>query len=365
MRKLILFAILMSWSIFIYADLKRDGIQPVTSDMVTDLPVFLDCDTIVDIDGYKVHIVNREGDPIFAGLALFNDEMKNSIDGELLYRVESSLYNMSRDTMSENREPLRIVSGKISDFKNIDSATPCEIHSLNSREMTISWSLDGRKVIVRMPVSYSVAKIGSRSEIENKFVALLKSGVPHKRGKIVYDVASLQPYGEDKFILPGESYQRMEAINRNVYFESDGEKPVWDRKYPLESVANLMLLPSDIYESVDVDMTVRKHGYGEKETLKIPLETLLAVCNQDGCIPYWGVDKFDDEKLMGVIFFFNRSQGYSHVVRVECDIDEIFAGKGIIKSIASLYIPTNNVQDLFAPYVKKTDKERIKYKDNK
>ncbi len=365
MRKLILFVPLLLWNFSVYADFKRDGLKPITSDKATDFPVFLDCDTVVNIDGYRVHIINKEGDPVFAGLALFSEEMKNSMDRELLDCIESSLYKTSRNSLPADQDPVRIVSGNISDFKAIDSKTPCEVNSINSRELTVTWLLNGRKVSVRMPISYSAAKNGSRSEIENKFIARLKSGATQKRGRISVDVAALQPYGKDKFILPGESYQRMESINRNLYFESDGKKPVWDRKYPLESVANLMLFSSDIYESVVVDMTVRKHGYGEKETLKIPLETLLDVCSQDGCTPYWGVQKFDEEKLTGVLFFFNRSQGYAHVVRVECDMDEVFAGKGIIKSKASLYIPTNNVQDLFAPYVKKTDKERIKYKNNK
>lgn len=364
MRKLILFVPLLLWNLSVYADFKSDGLEPITSDKATDFPVFLDCDTVVNIDGYKVHIINKDGDPVFAGLALFSEEIKNSMDRELLDRIESALYNKSRNSLPA-QDPVRIVSGNISDFKAIDSKTPCEVNSLNSRELTVTWLLDGGKVSVRMPISYSAAKNGSRSEIENKFIARLKSGTTWKRGRISFDVAALQPYGKDRFILPGESYQRMETINRNVYLEPDGENPVWDRNYPSESIANLMLFPSDIYGRVSVDLTVRKHGYGEKETLTVPLETLLDVCSRDGCNPYWGVEKFENGKLKGVLFFFNRSQGYSHVVRVECDVDDIFAGKGIIKSIASLYIPTNNVQDLFAPYVKKTDKERIKYKDNK
>ena len=83
MRKLILFVPLLLWNFSVYADFKRDGLKPITSDKATDFPVFLDCDTVVNIDGYRVHIINKEGDPVLAGLALFSEEMNNYIDREL------------------------------------------------------------------------------------------------------------------------------------------------------------------------------------------------------------------------------------------------------------------------------------------
>ena len=41
--------------------------------------------------------------------------------------------------------------------------------------------------------------------------------------------------------------------------------------------------------------------------------------------------------------------------------EEIINGNGQIKARASLFIPTNNVYNLYSPYVKKSKNERIDY----
>lgn len=54
-------------------------------------------------------------------------------------------------------------------------------------------------------------------------------------------------------------------------------------------------------------------------------------------------------------------QGYDHVFSIECKPEDVIDGNGTIKARASLYIPTNNVDNLFQPYVKKSKNEKINY----
>lgn len=91
------------------------------------------------------------------------------------------------------------------------------------------------------------------------------------------------------------------------------------------------------------------------------MDRFLAYCEEEGCVPFWGVEKFHNGKLEGALFIYNQDQGYDHVLKIDCIPQEVIEGKGSITARASLFVPTNNVNNLFQPYIKKTDKERIRY----
>lgn len=313
--------------------------------------VYLDCDTILDIDGYSVHVINEGGDIKFIGLNLFQQGLRQSMDKEILESIESGLYRLTKPTAAESEyNPVKIIKGEITDFKNISADTPCSIDTYDSKGVYAEWTLPRKKVRVMMPISYDTAKRGTRSEIEDKFISRLKSSDSKLPDFPEINHDALIPYGDDQYMLPGESYQKRGVITRNVYLNAADASPVWDLNSPLESIANMFIYPSDIYPDINVELTILKHAYGEKETLTVPLRTLLGECSRDGCIPFWGVDKFENGELEGALFFLNKTQGYDHVIRVKCDVGEVFSGTGNIVSRGSLYIPTNNVDNLFAPY---------------
>lgn len=202
---------------------------------------------------------------------------------------------------------------------------------------------------------------GSRTEIENDFITRAKESNSERRpfGEINHE--NLVAYGDDLYILPGESYQN-KNINRNAYFKNDEQIiPVWTTEHPLESISDLFIFPSSAYSNPQVEITVLKHEYGEKETFSVPLSHLLATAEEDGCVPFWGVEKYENGILEGALFLYNRKKGYDHVLKIECKPVEVINNNAAIKARASLFIPTNNVKDLFAPYIKKSEEEKIKY----
>lgn len=342
--------------------ISTDTPQPVTSHQSTDIEVLLDCDTVVIIDGYSVHMIRANGDYIHTGLNLFSDEIKKSMDSELLERIESDLFKLAKKGADRSEIMTTILKGNISDFKSMTPNTDCAVSSYKAKKITVEWTTDDKKkVLVSIPVSYDTAKKGSRSEIEQKFIASLRSCTQDERKVFDINEENLQPYGEDKYLFPGESYLKDGIITRNVYLEAENLKPIWNAETPIESVANLFLIPSDIYPNIDVDLTVQLHEYGKKEVLSIPLRSLLSVCEKDGCKTYWGMNSYENDTIEGALFFLNKTQGYNHVIRVELCANELFGGKGVIKSCASLYIPVNNVDNLFAPDIKRSDKKTIQY----
>ncbi len=319
------------------------------------------CDTVMDVEGYAVRVIKDGGKMRHIGLNLFKPELKRMSDKGLMDFIELSLFAKGRNIEIGNSNLLKISKGKIADFKMLTPDSICNITHTDAKKLTVEWNLEGRQVAITLPTFYDTAKDGSRTEIEQDFIARIKDGLGERAEFDKINPEDLEAYGEEIFILPGGSYMN-KNINRHIYLADTEElHPVWSAEHPLESFANLLLYPTEDYTDPMVELTVLKHEFGEKETLTVPLCHLIAAAEDDGGMAFWGIEKYEEGKLTGSLFFYNRMQGYDHVFKLECDPAEIVSGNGTIKARGSLFIPTNNVRDLFAPYVKKTEDQKIKY----
>lgn len=356
MKNITLFAFLVSIASCVYAS--QDSPSPITVDKNCDFCVLLDCDTILSVDGYSVRLIRANGEDVFSGLNLFSQEMKESVDKDLLGRIEADLYKIILLKSNAKDVVTKIVKGKLTDFKSITPESPCIVKTSNAKNMIVEWSINGKAIEVTIPISYETAKGNNRNDTENLLIKKIKQS-DGKRISFQIDKTNLESYGENLFVLPGGSYQNKE-ITRNIYLDSELE-PIWDNKYPNESLANIFIFPSDKYCDIQMDLTVLKHEYGEKETVTIPVLNVLSEMENEGCVSYWGVERRKNGILEGALFFYNPIQGYDHVLKIECNPEDVINGNGKIKARASLYIPTNNVDNLNTPYLKKSEEERIKY----
>ncbi len=320
-----------------------------------------DCDTLLEIGGYTIRLIREKGKTTHIGLNLFSENVKEASDRRMLDFIEEALLARCLGIDSDFYGRLVISQGNIGDFRRLNPDSSCSINSHNARLFNVEWDAAGRKVSVSVPAGYSSAREGTRSDVENDLIARLRKGGAPARKILPPDTSRLEPYGAELYILPGHSYQNKEITNNVYYISGDSITPVWSADHPLESIADLFLLPSGIYGDVEVSLTVLKHEYGDKETFSLPISRLLDVLAQDGCDAYWGVEKFADGLLVGGLFFYNPVQGYDHVLKIECRPEDVIAGKGLVKARAGLYVPTNNVRNLLAPYVRKSEKEKINY----
>lgn len=322
------------------------------------------CDSIFSYDGYSVRICPSEDSSVHIGLNLFSPEFKNTIGKETLDFIERELLYSIVEGRLKDGSNIELTRGKISDFRKIDISTPFNIFNKDSKELTIEWTPENNSsVVLTIPMSYETIHSGTRGEIEESFISKLKKH--HSSGKNAtdfdFDISKLEPYGESDYILPGPVYLN-KNISRNIYLSSANPPIIiWDVNKPLESISNLFTYSPNA-GSIDAELTILKHEYGEKELIKTNIENLLAVAEAEGCIPYWGVESFEGSKLIGSLFLYNQQLGYDHVVKVECIPEEIIEGKGKITATVFLYIPTNNVKTLDEPYRVKLENEKIKYK---
>lgn len=307
-------------------------------------------DTVVLYDGYHVRIVNDRNNMEFAGLDLFPDDAEKIVDRNTLDYIESSLLSrvMGSGTMDNAR--IGFVSGDISDFRDVTPLTQCDIRNVDSRFLSFEWILDDDRVIrLEMSLDYFSMSGKSRGEIERSFIDRVRHNDRSLYGNAMFPLSTdrLMAYGDDLFVLPGRIYRQNE-INSNVYFTGGSDPlPVYNEEYPVESMANLFIYPFDNIGEVDLELTVLKHEYGDKEMFSSPLRAFMAVCEDEGCQPFWGLESYDGSILRGSLFLCNRRSGYVHVVSIECVPRDVIEGNGAIKGRASLYIPDNNIESLY------------------
>lgn len=345
------------------ADNPDDIFEYIVQNNLLQLPEELEYDTICNVNDYSVRIIKEQGKISRIGLNLFNAEIKKSVDRNLLCFVEEALLAKVINFKSDLYNRLVITNGSLADFKLLSPVSDLSINVLNSKNMTIEWTLNDKHISVTLPCNYDTSYSGTRSDIEDAFIAKLRSFRGNRIPFEPIDTLKLEPYGEDKLIYAGNSYQS-KLITRHIYLNSEDLSPVCDTSSPIESIANLFIFPSEISDSIKVELKILKHEYGEKEDVVVPLSRFLAACEDDGCVAYWGTEKYENGVLEGTLFLYNHITGYDHVIKIDCSPEDILINKkGKLQARASLFIPTNNVQDLYSPYIEKPESKRIKYNE--
>lgn len=307
-------------------------------------------DTIINYDGYHVRCIIQEAETQHIGLNLFNDEIKESVDKEMLDYVETSLLADILGVELSSCKNYTFYSGDRTDLKNVTPDTPCTISNLNSRFLSFEWDCSNNKTLrLDVPISYEYANYRNRGDMENDLVNRIKTSNLKRVNETIVDNKALKKYKNGIYYLQGRHYLDRE-INRNVYFFMDSVPTIIkSSKFPAESISNIFIYPSSNNELINVEITVLKHELGNIEKFLTPLYNILAVCEADGCLPYWGLEDYSNGELTGSLFLYNWEQGYTHILKVQCTPSEVLNDTGTIKARASLYVPTNNISSLFDP----------------
>lgn len=345
----------------VYADRQADYCKLREVLQHSGIQIKENTDTVSVYKGYPVRIRQEKDSIIHIGLNLFDPDLKNVINKDLLEYIERDLLMQLASLRTDEDSMIDFKLGSLSDMIKIEPGSECYITSADSSLLSVDWALEnGKHILIWVPISYDLLMGGTRSEIENAFISQLKKSNARRNVKIDIDPISLQPYRETGYILPGAFYINGD-ITRNIYLNSDRENSfIWDPEYPVESISNLFICGAG-EGNPDVDLTIMKHDYGEQEKIKTGIENLIALAEIEGCLPFWGLESYEDGKITGSLFLYNPGQGYDHVVKIECVPEEIIRGEGHINARAYLYVPSNNVSNLNEPYRIKSEDEKIKY----
>ncbi len=188
-----------------------------------------------------------------------------------------------------------------------------------------------------------------RSDMETRFIERLKSWPGTTMDDWEVDISEAATYKDSMLVLPGKHYI-IPHVSSTTYHAIDEEGdvfPVVDPDLPVESLANIFLLPLEEGREIPLDITFLTHEYGSKARLTTTVDKFVSLCQADGCEVYFGVERNDPGNLVCSLFLYNRAGGYDHVARLDCDPDEVLGADGRIFARVSLYVPTDNVETLY------------------
>lgn len=289
------------------------------------------------------------------GIQLFPEAYRQQANGAVLDFLESGLlcntYKLTKNQLKYM--DAKFVKGNWSLMLSLPKSVSCSVAMVNNKAYQIIWK-EGKneKINLLLPIKYDFLMNAPRKELEANFVRDLKAyKLKHSPADCNVDVARLNIVkdGTDTlYTLPGKHYG-LETITNTTFFklkDSVDYIPVVDAKFPVQTVANTLLLDCDAIPAAKISLTVIGSDK-KKKTVVVPVRQLVAFVRSMGCVPYFGYEETKNGKLQGGLFLYNKELGYDHVLSLSCDVKDIATSKFLFTSYAYLYTPTTNVKNLY------------------
>ena len=249
-------------------------------------------------------------------------------------------------------------------WKELASVTPndqCNITNIDNKAFQIEWKKDDKALVsVLIPIRYDVLSNMSRTEMQNAFIqGEKKTIVKLSDEQMSQDTAKLTKtlVGDTEILYyKGKSYLN-EKITNNYYLVWNDSllNPIADKEMPMESIANIMVLPSSKQignYKAKIRYLLSNNKIVEQTTT---IRQIIDYAMKQGCKPYFGLEGIKDGVINFSLFLYNENSGYDHIFRLSCKTEEIgtdaltFTGRG------SMYAPTTNVKSLYSDGDKKSN----------
>ena len=249
-------------------------------------------------------------------------------------------------------------------WKELASVTPndqCNISNIDNKAFQIEWKKDDKTLVsVLIPIRYDVLSNMSRTEMQNAFIqGEKKTTVKLSDEQMSQDTTKLTKtlVGDNEILYyKGKSYLN-EKITNNYYLVRNDSllTPITDKDMPMESIANIMVLPSSKQignYKAKIRYLLSNNKIVEQTTT---IRQIIDYAMKQGCKPYFGLEGIKDGNVNFSLFLYNENSGYDHIFRLSCKTEDIgtdaltFTGRG------SLYAPTTNVKSLYSDGDKKSN----------
>lgn len=308
-------------------------------------------DTIVtSASGLPVHVVVTEGEPRHVGQYLIPPASRPFFDVSVIAMAEGAALdqalNLRQPRYSDvklSQQFFRALSGKAEEAE-ISYETTDKGHHL------LSFSLPGgEEAVIDMKIDYLSLSGKTRRETEQDFIDLLKDFNLRETDSVAipeFSPEQVKEHGSDAYYVPGKILHIPE-INRNFYFQYTPEgaiKAISSPEYPAETLANSAILDG-LSADPALKLRILTHTYGEVVEMPSSLQRFVALAKEQGCVPYFGLERFDEQGLAATVLLQNPAVGYMHVLALEGPAKAV-TGEGELTARASLFIPTDNIADM-------------------
>lgn len=289
------------------------------------------------------------------GILLFPELYRQQANGAILDFLEGGLLcNTYRLTKNQLKYmDVKFIKGNWSQMLTLPSTSSCSVAMVNNKGYQIIWKEGNtEKVNLLIPIKYDFLMNTPRKELESNFIKDLKAYKTKRKSKDCnIDVAKLKIVkdGVDTLYTSFGKHYLLESITNATYYKQEDSLnyvPLIDAKFPIQSVANTLLLDCDRIPMAKMILTV-VGSEKNNMTTTIPVRQLVEFIKSQGCTPYFSYEEMKDGKLQGGLFLYNKELGYDHVLSLSCEVKDIATDKLTFISNAYLYTPTTNVKNLY------------------
>jgi hypothetical protein len=147
------------------------------------------------------------------------------------------------------------------------------------------------------------------------------------------------------YCVEGKSFQ-VKSLRSDYYVSKVGEeyRPLFDRRYPVESFANLLLARVSGGKRL---VELRHHQYGNHiASMTIPLNRLHNLFGPDMEI-YCRVTVEGNTGLSAWLVFYQSKEKYIHLLELNAPVKSVFLSEGTFSGDFYSNIPQGNIKNLF------------------
>lgn len=312
--------------------------------------------TIIQSDRYPLVIRKADNGMVeHIGISLFPMSYRQQVNEAVLDFLESGLlcntYQLTRNQLKYM--DAKFIKGSWKQILALPSSASCSVTMVNNKGYQVIWKEGNiEKINLLIPVKYDFLMNTPRKELEANFIRDLKAYRTKRVSKDCnIDVAKLKIVkdGVDTLYTSFGKHYLLESITNATYYKLEDSidyVPLIDARFPVQTVANTLLLDCDRIPMAKIALMVIGSDK-KKMTITVSVRQLIGYVKSLGCVPYFSYEEMKDGKLQGGLFLYNKDLGYDHVLSLSCDTKDIATDKLVFTSNAYLYTPTTNVKNLY------------------
>ncbi len=310
--------------------------------------------------GHDLTIVKRNGRVEHIGFALFTP-FQRTLTGHqpILDFLERYTLELSIPMKRQKDVPTQMVEDHVDirqgSLQAVSSVllndTTCAFSMENrfGKQMLVKWSRGLQTVCeLSFPLDFELLSGMAMQEREQRFLEDLLRTKPEVHGQLPATTDGMKrSIATGHYLLQGEHYYT-EQLNANKYYRQDSLghlQLLYDKRYPLESLSNLMTTAS-LGEGINVKLTLNRYGL-KKEEHSVQLLQLNNYMLAQGCKIFFGLMNFDGQQATCELIYKNEELGYHHVMKACIDTDVITRQQSSITATLTIFQPTSRVMYLF------------------
>lgn len=310
---------------------------------------------IISYQSVPVIIIKNDDNVItHIGYKIFAHSLRAEHPSPIYNYIEYALLD-HRFHFSDNPftyKDLKFIEGSWTDVETVSETTSFQIDAVQNRFYILTWLLnDRKKVSLQFPINYERLSLVNRKELEQNIIKDINRY--HVKEPVQMDFSEKNFSYNEKGVAYKEGHTYLDkAINNNIYYQksdSSNWSLMYSSDYPVETIANLCVAADAMAVDDIVNIKFVKYDY-TKEIVAVKMKDFIGYMKSEGCVPFWGVESIEGDKIEGALFLYNKDKGFNHVLKIEAYIKDVAAGKREFTATAYLLSPTTNVRDLNYQY---------------